>query len=140
MVCAETPPPISTCATVLLIDDNEEDLKYWSDIVRNSASNYTVLKAKDGRAGLAICRDQRVDCVLLDLDMPESGFQTLVKLIPHSQHPEIAVVILTHLVHPFLSDVASVMGAQAWLVKKYTSAEELDAAIQQAVTRFKSRE
>jgi|RhiMetdeSRZDD1v2_1073273.scaffolds.fasta_scaffold1635380_1 CheY-like chemotaxis protein len=82
MVCAESPPLASTCPTVLIIDDNEQDLKYWSETVRNFASNYAVLKAQDCKSGLAICRDRTVDCVLLDLDMPESGFQALLDLVP----------------------------------------------------------
>ena len=38
----------------------------------------------------------------------------------------------------FLSEVAKSMGVQAWLIKNYTSAEELFTAIQQAVTSIKS--
>ena len=35
-----------------------------------------------------------------------SGFEVLVKLIPHAYHPEIAVVILTRLNNPYLLDAA----------------------------------
>ena len=109
MVLAESPPQ---AFTVLLIDDDEADLKHWSDTVKNFAPNYTILKAPDCRSGLAICRDRTVDCVLLDLDMPESGFHALLELVPDRQRPPIAVVILTRLVHPSLSELAKHNGAQ----------------------------
>ncbi len=63
--------------TVLVIDDDEADLKHWSDMVRKLPSNYTVMSASNRQAALALCRERTIDCVLLDLDMPESGFQAL---------------------------------------------------------------
>jgi len=138
MVLAEPSSEATTHATVLIIDDDEEDLKYWSDTVRNFASNYTVLKAQDSKSGLAICRERTVDCVLLDLDMPESGFQVLFNLIPDRKRPEIAVVILTRMVHPILPQIATHNGALAYLVKQQTSAEELATVIQRAISSVKS--
>ena len=138
MVLAEPSSQATTHATVLIIDDDEEDLKYWSDTVRNFASNYTVLKAQDSKSGLAICRERTVDCVLLDLDMPESGFQVLFNLIPDRKRPEIAVVILTRMVHPILHQIATHNGALAYLVKQQTSAEELATVIQRAISSVKS--
>ena len=138
MVFTETPPQTSTSATVLVIDDEEADLQYWSDTVRNFPSNYTVLRAHDCKSGLAICRDRAVDCVLLDLDMPESGFFALLELVPDRKRPEIAVIIFTRLVHPYLAEIAKHNGAQAWLVKQQTSTYELDITIQRAMSAVKS--
>jgi len=138
MVFTESPPPTSTSATILVIDDEEADLQYWSDTVRNFASNYTVLSAHDCRSGLAICRARAVDCVLLDLDMPESGFFALIELVPDRERPAVAVIFLTYLVHPILAEMTKRNGAQAWMVKQHTSAEELGTAIQQAISSVKS--
>lgn len=138
MVCAECPPEASTCATVLIIDDNEADLEYWSETVRNFASNYTVLKARDCKSGLTMCQDRKVDCVLLDLDMPDSGFHALLELVPDRKIPKTAVVIFTRLVHPTLSEMARQNGALAYLVKQHTSSEELDTVIQRAISSVKS--
>ena len=138
MILAESPPKASVPATVLVIDDDLADLQYWSDTVTAFASNYTVLRAQDCGSGVAICRERMVDCVLLDLDMPESGFKALLDLIPDRKRPEIAVIIFTRLVHPTLAEMAKHNGAQAWLVKQHTSAEELDITIQQAVTSVNS--
>ena len=103
MVLAANPPQAST-TTVLFIDDNDEDLKYWCEGLKNySSHNYTVLDAPSGEAGLELCRSQRIDCVVLDLDMPESGFYVLFDLVRDRTRPQIAVVILSHLLLPQLN-------------------------------------
>jgi DNA-binding NarL/FixJ family response regulator len=89
-----------------------------------------VLEASNDEEGLNILRNQKVDCVVLDVDMPMCGFFTLVELVPDRERPKIAVVILTCLVHPVLSELTKHNGAQDWLVKQHTSPEDLDHAIQ----------
>jgi CheY-like chemotaxis protein len=135
MVLTLNPPqPSTTLTTVLVIDDNDEDLRYWCEVLKNfSSHNYTVLDAPSAEAGLELCRSQRIDCVVLDLDMPESGLQVLFDLIPDPEHPEIAVIILSHLRLPNLLEMAKHNGAQTCLVKQDTSAQDLDHAIQKAI-------
>ena len=75
--------PSSTSATVLMIDDNAEDLESCSKALAESPSRYSILKAQTVRAGLDVCRYQKADCVILDLDMGDSsGFEVLFHLIP----------------------------------------------------------
>ena len=125
-------------ATILIIDDNEEDRKYWSDSLRQSPANYTVLESSNATAGLDLYRARSIDCVVLDLDMPESGFHVLLELIPDRHRPKVAVVVLTHLPHPNLFEMAKHNGAQACLLKQSTSQQELDDAIQQALAAVKA--
>ena len=141
MVLAINPPQRSTTlTTVLVIDDNDGDRKYWCEALKHSAHNYTVLDAPTGQAGLALCRSQRIDCVVLDLDMPESGFYVLFDLVRDRTRPQIAVVILTHLPHPYLFELAKHNGAQACLVKQATSGQDLDYAVQNAVAAVRSKD
>ena len=83
--------PTLTCsssATVLMIDDNPEDLEYWSKLLRVSSSNYSILKAQSVRAGLDLCQYQKIDCIVVDLDMGDSsGFEVLLTLIPDRNPP-----------------------------------------------------
>ena len=131
--------PSSPSKTIVLIEDNVEDLQYWSKTLRSAPFNYTVLESSDAQSGLELCRARAIDCVLLDLDMPESGFHVLLELIPNRSHPQIPVIILTHLPHPNLWEMAKHNGAQACLLKQRTSAEELHCAIQTAITSVKSQ-
>ena len=142
MVLAVNAPQLSsTLTTVLFIDDNVEDLTYWCGALKNySSHNYTVLDAPSAEAGLALCRCQKIDCVVLDLDMPESGFYVLFDLIRDRTRPQIAVVILTRLPHPYLLEMAKHNGAQACLVKQTTSAQDLENAIQNAVAAVRSKD
>jgi CheY-like chemotaxis protein len=129
----------TTPATVLVIDDNEEDLKYWSDSLRRSSANYTVLESSSAVAGLDLCRARTVDCVVLDLDMPESGFHALLELVPDRQRPQVAVIVLTHLPHPNLFDMAKHNGAYACLLKQSTTVEELVHTIEQALAAIRAK-
>ena len=130
-----TPP---TRTTVLIIDDNHNDRRHWSDVLRSPSFHYLVLEASNAEEGFNILRTQKVDCVVLDFDMPLSGFFTLVELVPDRERPKIAVIFLTCLVHPVLSDLTKDNGAQDWLVKQHTSAEDLHYAIQKAIASVKS--
>jgi DNA-binding NarL/FixJ family response regulator len=128
-----------TSATILIIDDNEEDLKYWSDSLKRASSRYTVFESLSAAAGLDLCRSKPVDCVILDLDMPESGFHVLLELVPDRHCPRLPVIVLTHLPHPNLFEMAKHNGAQACLLKQSTSVEELDRAIQDAIAAVKAK-
>jgi CheY-like chemotaxis protein len=140
MVLAVNPPQLSTTlTTVLVIDDSDEDRKYWCEALKHSAHNYTVLEASNGQSGLDLCRSQRVDCIVLDLDMPESGFYVLFDLIRDRTRPQIAVVILTQLRVPNLLEMAIHNGAQVCLVKQATTAQDLENAIQNAVAAVRSK-
>ena len=125
--------------TVLLIEDDPGHLAFWSSALRNCSSHYAVLQAANGHDGLEMLRHQRVDCVVLDLDMSAaSGFAFLVEVVPNRDRPEIAVIILTRLRNPTLAQMSLENGAQAYLVKQQTSPEALDKAIQKAVTAVAS--
>jgi CheY-like chemotaxis protein len=138
MASQVSPPDTSHRTTVLLIDDDKEDRKYWSDALRNSTFHYSVLEAETGEAGLHLYRHQPIDCVVLDLDMPESGFLTLIQLIPDCERPQVPVVIFTKLMQPTLLELVKKYGAYACLVKQHSSTEVLANAIQQAIGSVKS--
>jgi len=138
-VCTDFPESTPTTrTTVLIIDDNYHDRKHWSDALRGPSFHYFVLEASNAEDGLDILRNQTIDCVVLDFDMPLSGYFTLMELVPDRERPKIAVVILTCLVHPVLSELTKHHGAQDWLVKQHISAEDLHHAIQKAIASVKS--
>lgn len=134
-----SPPERSHRITILLIDDNKEDRRYWSNALRNPPFHYSVLEADSGDSGLDLYRRQPVDCVVLDLDMPESGFFVLLRLMCERKSP-VAVVVLTRLVHPILGQMMKDNGAYACLVKQHSSAEDLAHTIQQAMAAVGSKQ
>ena len=125
-------PPTRT--TVLLIDPHKEDREYWAQRLHISSPNYLVLDAENGKAGLLICQLHQVDCVLVELSLPDmSCFEVLIKLVPRARHPEIAVIVLTRLALYPMGALAMSNGAQAYLVKPHISGDTLDWAIQKAI-------
>ena len=124
----------STHDTVLFIDNQSEDLGSWSNRLQKYSSRYAVVTLSSAEGALVFLRHQRVDCVVLDLDVPQSsGFELLLALIPDRQHRRIPVIVLTHLRNPALHRMTLENGAHACLVKEGTTVQDLDHAIQHGI-------
>jgi DNA-binding NarL/FixJ family response regulator len=120
--------------SVLLIDDSQNQRAYWTRELKRCFHHYEILEVADGESGLALCRSRRIDCVVLELSLPEeSGFKTLMELVPIASRPHVAVVVLTHMTHPAIWELATQNGAYVCLAKKVTTGEDLDKAIQRAI-------
>ena len=128
--------PISERPTtsVLLIDGSQNQRAYWADQLKRCSLDYEIVEASDGQSGLDLCRSRRIDCVVLELSLPDgSGFQTLVDLVPIARRPHVAVIVLTQMTHPGVWELAKQNGAYTCLAKTFTTGENLDQAIQRAV-------
>jgi PleD family two-component response regulator len=120
--------------TVLLIDGNKRDREYWKQRLTISSPNYVVLESETGAAALIICQSQRIDCVVVELTLPDmSGFQVLTRLIPRAYRPEIPVILYSHLNLPPMRKLAITNGAQSYLVKTAVTGDELSWAIERAI-------
>ena len=124
---------------VLFIDDNPNERKSWSAGLKNHSFEFLGLEADCGESGFKICQSEHVDCVVLDLEMPESGLFTLLRLIPDPARRHIPVVILTKLAPPALINIMKNLGAYECLIKEYCSVEQLANTIRQAMTSAKSK-
>ena len=119
---------------VLIVTDKLAELQNWSSTLKERFPHYTILEATTVERGLGLWRDQKVDCVIVDLDMPdESGFKLLFTLNPDPKRPTIAVVTLTRVPHRHLHDLLLRHGTQAVLVKNRTSSEDWTRAIHSAM-------
>jgi DNA-binding NarL/FixJ family response regulator len=119
---------------ILLIDGNHEDRNYYAHRLQMSLPDCVVVQAVTGRVGLECCKHNSIDCVVLELDLPDmSGFEVLLKLVPRVQQPEIAVILLTRLSNPYLLEAAVSNGAQAALHKSMTSGDILDKTVLKAI-------
>ena len=128
------PNPGLPTTSVLLIDGIDADRTYWADQLRRYPSDYEIVEAPDGQSGLALYRSRRIDCVVLELSLPDlSGFETLVELVPLASRPQIAVIILALMKQRGVWELARRTGAYTCLAKKFTSGEGLDKTIQRAV-------
>ena len=72
--------------------------------------------------------------MVLELGLPDqSGFKTLVELVPIASRPHIPVVVLTQMSQRGVSELAKQNGAYACFVKQHTTGEDLDRTIQRAM-------
>ena len=126
------PEPLST--SILLIDGSKNQRTYWAEKLKHSSPDYLVLEAEDCESARAIFRSRRIDCIVLDLALPDQeGFKLLVELVRVASRPQVAVVVLTHIAEREVWGLAKDNGAYACLAKQFTTGEDLDRTIQRAM-------
>jgi DNA-binding NarL/FixJ family response regulator len=85
-------------------------------------------------SGVALYRSQRVDCVVLDLELPEQlGLHTLTELVSVASRPEIAVIVLTLMSERSVRKLVQQNGAYECFVNYHIVGEDLDRAIERAI-------
>ena len=120
--------------SVLLIDGSHKQRAYWAEQLKRCSLDYQIFEADSGQSGLALYRSRRIDCVVVDLALPDqSGLQVLEDLVPNPSRPTVAVLVLTLLGYQSLWELAKEFGAYACFHKKHVVGEDLDKAIQRAV-------
>jgi putative two-component system response regulator len=78
---------------ILVVDDNLTSLK---QIGAQLAESYDVSLAKSGPLALQICKQEKPDLILLDIEMPEmDGFETIKRLRMNRYLGSIPVIFLT---------------------------------------------
>jgi CheY-like chemotaxis protein len=119
---------------VLFIDPDGHERRSLADGLAKRSPDFVVLEAPDAITGLKLCETEHVDCVVIELDLPDkSGLSVLMNLIPRRQTPEMGVVVLTNPALQALFPLARQHGAHVCLVKTSISATDLDTAIRKAV-------
>src|SRR5262249_54645121 len=137
----EPSPLLAEPISILLIDANHHDRECYAQRLKASSSNFDVVQAATGRAGLDICARKAIDCVMLEIDLPDmSGFQVLEYLVWNASHPQMAVVVLTGLSNEHFLELALKNGAQAALQKRTPSAGMLEESILKAIATVKQNQ
>jgi DNA-binding NarL/FixJ family response regulator len=130
---------MSDAISVLLIDGNDRDRERYAQQLRACSSQYDVAQAATGQAGLNHYARQPIDCVVVEIDLPDmSGFQVLASLVSSASRPETAVVVYTSLSNPYLLELALKNGARAALRKIAPVNSLLDRSILDAISSVKN--
>ena len=81
-------------AVVLIVDDSRSERVVLKSILEKHG--YQILTAETGADGVAICREEQPDAVLMDIIMPGlNGFQATRQLTNDPKTDQIPVVIIT---------------------------------------------
>jgi len=120
--------------SILVIEDNDRIRRYYSDHLRLISPDYVVIEATTGRTGLDLYQTHAIDCVILDLSLPDmSGFEVLARLVPVACRPPVPVVILTSIETLALLKVGVLNGAYLALQKDLTNGADLNIAVLRAL-------
>jgi DNA-binding response OmpR family regulator len=124
---------------VLLVEDDEGDAFLVRELLLDAGSDVDLLRARSIAEAAAHLVDSSVDCVLLDLGLPDaSGLDALRSVLELA--PNIAVLVLTGLSDEHRGTEAVAVGAQDYLVKGSIDGQLLTRAIRYAVERKRADE
>jgi serine phosphatase RsbU (regulator of sigma subunit) len=127
------PPAAGEVITVLLVEDDDGDALIVDDLLSEALAGAQITRSRTFADALEEL-SSRIDCVLLDLKLPDAeGLDTVVRL--REQAPDTPLIVLTGL-HDEAAGVAAVdAGAQDYLVKGEVDGAQLARAIRYAIVR-----
>jgi two-component system, cell cycle response regulator DivK len=84
----------SRAKTVLIVEDNELNMKLFHDLLE--AHGYNIIGTRDGMEALRIARDSRPDLILMDIQLPEvSGLEVTKWIKEDDRLKSIPVIAVT---------------------------------------------
>lgn len=87
-------PDAAAVKTVLIVEDNELNMKLFNDLLE--AHGYRVLQTREGLSALDIAREHKPDLILMDIQLPEvSGIEVTKWLKEDEELRSIPVVAVT---------------------------------------------
>jgi len=109
---------------VLIIEDDSYILDMYK--IKFEASNFEVIAASDGMAGLKILEKKRPDVILLDVIMPKmDGFSVLKAIKDKSKLKKIPVILLTNLGQRENIEKGFELGAASYIIKAHFTPSEV---------------
>lgn len=107
---------------VLIVDDNEKNLKLHRDVLR--AAGLRTLEAATAAEGIALATAQTPDVILMDLGLPDmNGSEAARTLAADPRTARIPVVALTSLRLDYESDLLRTAGFAGYLEKPISVAD-----------------
>jgi CheY-like chemotaxis protein len=103
-------------STVLLVEDNEDNLLIYSTILRHSG--FTVVEARDGQAGIDAAHREMPGLILMDVSIPIiDGLEATRRLKADPDTKHIPIIALT--AHALASDQQKAIeaGCDAYIAK-----------------------
>ena len=101
---------------VLTVDDSRTILAMLHHTLSNAG--FEVLQAEDGQQGLDLLRDQTVDVVITDINMPVmDGIEFIKQVRATGQHNSLPILILTTETSQDKKDQGRAAGGTGWIVK-----------------------
>ncbi len=111
---------------VLVVEDNELNLKLFCDLLR--AHEFAAEPVRDGREALARARDFRPDLIIMDIQMPHvTGYEIILELKADAELRTIPVMAVTAYAGRDDEERIRAAGADAYVSKPISLARFMDA-------------
>ena len=121
---------------ILIVEDSPTDRELLRCLLEPQLENAEFLEAADLHRAHQILDQGPVDCILLDLQLPDSmGLETFEKLMARS--PDLPIIVMTNNKDRALALDMIQQGAADFLIKDYTDAESLFRRILFAVEKHR---
>lgn len=118
------PPRVKVTPTVLVVDDSLSIRAVVSRALEKAG--YKVLTAKDGAEAIQVLKEEKVDGMILDVEMPKmSGFEVLSAMRSTPEYIRIPVAMLTSRAGEKHRQKALALGANDYVTKPYKEEEFL---------------
>ena len=83
-------------SSIMIIDDNRDIVRLFSQALRSIDPAYQVRHAYDGKAGIATMREHKPELLMLDVLMPEmDGFQVIEAMQASADLADIPIVLIS---------------------------------------------
>ncbi|QHC27493.1 PP2C family protein-serine/threonine phosphatase [Streptomyces sp. HF10] len=118
---------------LLLVEDDDGDALLVEELLHDTDLPHALTRCRTAAEARRVLRTDPVDCVLLDLHLPDaSGVDTVQAIQPDA---DAAVIVLTGLDEPRAGVDALAAGAQDYLVKGKVEPDLMQRAVRYAVQR-----
>ncbi len=127
--------------TVLIIEDSESDRSVFRQhLLADSETSYQILEADSAAAGLALCRAQIPDGILLGIKLPDfDGFEFLAQLKAQTGDNCPPVIVVSGYNDAATAVTAFKSGVEDYLVKGQISPDDVRLAMRSAIENAELR-
>jgi DNA-binding response OmpR family regulator len=115
---------------VLVVDDNPDILNMLKGYL--TGEGFQVVTAINGQKALHVARDEKPDCIVLDMMMPEMGGEDFIRV--YTAESETPILVLTAKVEETDKVLGLELGADDYVTKPF-SPRELSARIRALIRR-----
>lgn len=124
--------------SILLIDDNDDDCRFFSETLKRLYPGIKLTRGEDGRHGLDTLYDMNPlpDIIFLDINMPRmNGWECLAGIKSKKESAGIPVVMFTTSSFKTEIDKAKTLGANLFVTKPFDYSSFKDV-LQHAISTF----
>ena len=114
---------------ILIVEDNANFRQTIKEILISRFPFMSIKQAADGREALLKLATQQTDLIFMDIELPGKSGLVLTKKIKNA-YPHTVIIILTHHDLPEYREAAYKNGAQYFLSKESTKANEIVALVE----------